>query len=240
MTRETKQEMPTVCEPSGLGIPHDFFSRLYASCGRPFPWRDEKASPFGILLAEILLKQTRAENVARVWPSLVSRYNNAGELAIANPDDLFKMIAVLGFGNQRVRALIDLASSIIQTGDLPMQPKDLIKLPYVGMYTAHAVACFAFGQRVPMVDLSIVRIISRFTGIKPPTDIRRAAIIWDIAWALLPQQCFKEHNYGLLDFAALVCRPRSPQCSKCPIAAKCAHAKHVLTGENQLVLGGRL
>ena len=209
-----------------LGIAGDFFVQLYAACGRPFPWRDQKASPFSILVAEILLKQTHAEKVEKVWPSLVAKYPDAKGLAVADPDELYGMIAELGFGSQRARALIDLASAIMEVGSkLPTQPSELVKLPYVGIYTAHAVACFAFGQRVPIVDLGIVRVISRLTGVNPPCDIRRASLIWEIAWEILPQQGFKEHNYGLLDFAATVCKPRSPRCHECSIAVKCAYAR---------------
>ena len=209
-----------------LGIAEDFFVQLYATCGRSFPWRDQEASPFSILVAEILLKQTRAGKVEKVWPSLVARYSEAESLAVADPDELYGMIAELGFGSQRARALIDLASAIKEVGgNLPAQPGELVKLPYVGIYTAHAVACFAFGQRVPIVDLSIVRVISRLAGVEPPCDIRRASLIWEIALEILPQQGFKEHNYGLLDFAAMVCKPRSPRCHECPITAKCAYAR---------------
>ena len=160
-----------------------------------------------------------------VWPMLIGQYSDAGKLSNADPDELFEMIAVLGFGKQRVRALLDVASSLTQTRELPTQLDDLVKLPYVGIYTAHAVASFAFGQRVPVVDLSIVRTISRLTGLKPPTDIRRAEIIWDFARALLPKKYYKEHNYGLLDFVALICKSRTPLCIDCPIAAKCVYAK---------------
>ena len=225
----TKRERSTVCEASGLDIADSFFVQLYTTSGRSFPWRAKKTDPFGLLVAEILLKQTRAEMVAKVWPSIVSRYRNAGEMANANPNELFDMIKVLGFGKQRVRALIDVSSMINQLGEIPTQTEDLMRLPYVGVYTAHAVACFSFGQRVPVVDLSIVRVISRVLGIRPPSDIRRAKNIWDAAWSLLPQQYFKEHNYGLLDFAALVCKPRSPRCSVCPLVTMCAYARRVST-----------
>lgn len=204
----------------------DFFPRFYAAQGRTFPWRMESTSPFGILVAEILLKQTRAEKVAKVWPSLVARYVDATELSSADPGELFRMVTPLGFGNQRTVALIALATAIEQTGGtIPASPGDLVKLPYVGVYTAHAVACFAYDQRVPIVDLSVVRLISRVEGIQPPSDIRRAGKIWDVAWTWLPQQNFKEHNYGLLDFATAVCKPRSPCCRDCPLSINCAYGK---------------
>ena len=158
-------------------------------------------------------------------PHLITRYGDAGQLAMARADELYGMIAILGFGKQRTKALIDVAESIDQTGELPREIEDLIRLPYVGVYTAHAVACFAFGRRVPVVDLSIVRTFSRIIGIEAPTDIRRAKSIWSFAWSLLPRDCFKEHNYGVLDFAALVCKPLSPNCSECPLVRECAYAR---------------
>ena len=230
MTRVTKWKESKASAPSVVDIAEDFFVHLYATVGRQFPWRTEEASPFGILVAEILLKQTHADKVARVWPILITRYSDAGQLAVASTDELHGMIAELGFGKQRTRALIDVAESITQTGDLPSEPEELIKLPYVGVYTAHAVACFAFGRRVPVVDLSIVRTLSRFIGIKTPTDIRHAKSIWNVAWSLLPQASyFKEHNYGVLDFAALFCKPRSPKCSECLLVKECAYGRHGAT-----------
>ncbi len=209
------------------GMHSDFFQCHYTAHGRSFPWREESTSAFGILVAEILLKQTHAGKVAKVWPSLIAQYPNAVEMAAADPDELFGYISELGFGNQRTGALIALSSAIRQTGEpIPANPKDLMKLPYVGVYTAHAVACFAYGQRFPIVDLSVVRAISRIAGIQSPKDIRRAAEVWDIAWAILPRRRFKEHNYGLLDFAAAVCKPRSPDCNECPIATKCVYRRH--------------
>ena len=212
----------------GLGICRDFFQRHYTAYGRPFPWRKEGTDPFGVLVAEILLKQTQAGKVAKIWPSLVAQYPNAAAMAGADPEELFNSVSELGFGHQRTKALIDLSSAIRITGEpLPSAPQELIALPYVGVYTAHALACFAFGQRFPIVDLSIVRTISRIAGIQPPKDIRRADEIWDIGWALLPRRRYVEHNYGLLDFAAQFCKPRSPKCLECPLVKKCAYA---LTG----------
>ena len=100
-----------------------------------------------------------------------------------------------------------------------------MKLPYVGVYSAHAVACFAYGRRVPVVDLSIVRVLSRMVGIEPPSDIRRAPKVWEIARTLLPLKEVKEHNYGLLDFAAHMCKAKTPRCEECPVAPGCAHVK---------------
>ena len=209
-------------------VPVGFFANWFKMRGRSFPWREEDVSPFGILLAEVLLKQTRAEMVAGVWPALHRKYPNAASLESANSEVLHHDISCLGFGRQRVTALHQLSAAINKAGGLPSQPSELIKLPYVGMYSAHAVACFAFGHRVAVVDLSIVRVFSRLVGIEPPTDIRRAPEVWEIAHTLLPDKGVKEHNYGLLDFAADMCKARSPRCDECPVSPGCAHARHLV------------
>jgi len=206
-------------------IRKDFFSHYYLKHGRQFPWREEAVDAYGILVAEILLKQTQADRVAMTWPSVVSRYPNPVALSVADPSELFDLISDLGFGQQRTVALIRLAGAIEASGSIPHKVDELTSLPSVGIYTGHALACFAFGQRVPVVDLSIVRLISRITGLEPPSDIRRAPSVWETAWTLLPVHRFKEHNYGLLDFAAAVCKPRAPLCDRCSIASACAYGR---------------
>ena len=206
-------------------VPVGFFANWFKMRGRSFPWRQREVSPYGILLAEVLLKQTRAEMVASVWPALFRRYPNAASLECASPEVLLQHISRLGFGRQRTTALRQLSAAITNAGGLPTQPADLMELPHVGMYSAHAVACFAFGHRVPIVDLSIVRVLSRLAGIEPARDIRRAPDVWEIAWSLLPDKEIKEHNYGLLDFAADTCKARSPLCGECPVASICVHAR---------------
>lgn len=210
-----------------MRIPVGFFAGWYKAHGRSFPWRNEETSPYGVLVAEVLLKQTRAEMVAAVWSALVSRYACATELASADSEELYRHISCLGFGRQRTTALRQLSAALIEKGGVPRQPVDLMELPHVGVYSAHAVACFAFGRRVPLVDLSIVRVLSRLAGIKPPSDIRRAQEVWEIAWSLLPDKEIKEHNYGLLDFAANVCKASSPRCGDCPVSSGCAHARYL-------------
>ena len=216
-----------------MNIPVGFFADWFKMRGRSFPWREEDVSPFGILLAEVLLKQTRAEMVAAVWPALSRKYPNAASMECARPEVLYQEIACLGFGRQRVTGLRQLSAAIDKAGGLPNRPAALMKLPHVGLYSAHAVACFAFGQRVPVVDLGIVRVLSRLAGIEPPTDIRRAPEVWEIAQNLLPDKEVKEHNYGLLDFAADMCKARSPGCNECPVSPNCAHARHQALSEVQ-------
>ncbi len=207
-------------------ILRDFFCWFYTTYGRPLPWRHEQTSSFHLLVAEIALKQTRAEKVARVWPEIVDKYPDVQDLALADKRDLLGIIAPLGFGNQRTDALVDLASRIVVSGgDVPDDPETLLSLPHVGIYTAHAVSCFAYNKRVPIVDLGIARVLSRIIGTSPPQDIRRAKPLWQVAQTILPETRYKEHNYGLLDFASAVCKARAPRCGECPIKTLCAYGQ---------------
>lgn len=203
-----------------------FFSWFYDIHGRALPWRHEQTSSFHLLVAEIALKQTRAEKVAKVWPELVDKYPDVHDLALADKRDLLGIIAPLGFGNQRADALVDLASRIVVSGGgVPDDPETLLRLPHVGIYTAHAVSCFAYNKRVPIVDLGIARVLSRIFGVSPPQDIRRAKTSWQVAQTILPETRYKEHNYGLLDFASAVCKARSPRCGECGIKTLCAYGR---------------
>lgn len=209
-------------ERQPVEIPAGFFVDWYSEHGRWFPWRDSDTTPFGIVIAEVLLRQTRAEMVAGVWPALMKRYPDAPTLTDADPQVLFSLVSPLGFGNQRSQALLGLARQLTLLKKLPSEIEQLIELPHIGLYSAHAVACFAFGQRVPVVDLNVIRVVSRVAGIDPPRDIRRAPRIWDLAWSMLPEKHVVEHNFGLLDFSATVCKPRGPRCADCQIASQCA------------------
>ena len=223
-----------------MRVPAGFFANWFKVRGRSFPWREEGVSPYGILLAEVLLKQTRAEMVAAMWPALLRKYPSAASLKSENPEALLQHISCLGFGRQRTTALRQISAAIDEAGGIPSKPSELMELPHVGVYSAHAVACFAFGWRVPVVDLSIVRVLSRLAGIEPPSDIRRAPEVWEIARSLLPEKEVKEHNYGLLDFAADTCKARSPRCRECPVAPDCAHARHMARIGGQDITPGDL
>ena len=97
-------------------------------------------------------------------------------------------------------------------------------IPFVGRYTASAVLCFSMEQRIPVVDTNILRLFSRFYGIRLGTDNRRSPDAWKIAQELLPNEPSraKRHNYGILDFCAAVCKPRGPECQICPLCEDCS------------------
>lgn len=201
------------------------FRQFYKKHGRDFPWRHKGTTPFGILVAEMLLRQTRAVQVAAVWPVLLERYPTPKELAAADPDELHALLAPLGLGRQRVQALQEMSAVLVKRhrGSVPRKIDALAALPHVGLYAAHATACFAFGQRVPLVDSNVLRVLGRLFGEQFKTDNRRAPGAWELATQVMPANGpAREHNYGLLDFAALVCTAGKPLCRECPLNGRCA------------------
>ncbi len=207
-----------------------FFVQYARKFSRAFPWRSPGVSPFELLVAEMLLVQTKAEDVEKLWSHLVRRYPSAQRLARAQTGSLTKFLTPLGLQNQRARALKSVARAIVERfgGEPPSSIPELLSLPYVGLYVACAVACFSYGERVPIVDANVLRIVGRLTGIEPGKELRRSPGVWNAAWAILPANNFALHNYGVLDFAAGVCKPRVPLCQSCQLNTICAYARTLL------------
>lgn len=215
-----------------MGLSRDLFISLYSAVfrqfyrthGRDFSWRHKGTTPFGILVAEMLLRQTQAVQVAAIWPVLRDRYPGPYELAVADTAELYELLVPLGLGRQRAQALQEMSTALAQRhrGRVPKKIEALLALPHVGLYAAHATACFAFGQRVPVVDVNVLRVMGRIFGETYGLDNRRAPEAWNTAEQVMPPKGpAREHNYGLLDFAALICTPRKPLCRECPINAQC-------------------
>ncbi len=203
-----------------------FFTSYARKNFRSFPWRRKGVKEFHLLVAEVLLAQTKAEDVARVWPLLIKKYKTPYDLAKAKRSVLKALVRPLGLQNQRARALQTVARVLTQRykGRVPQEVAQLLSLPHVGLYTAAAVASFSFGERVPIVDTNVLRVLGRITGMKANQDLRRSMNVWSLAWSALPIKEVQLHNYGILDFAAQVCT-RDPHCSQCPLRRKCSFAR---------------
>jgi A/G-specific adenine glycosylase len=108
-------------------------------------------------------------------------------------------------------------------GRFPHSISALMQLPGVGRYTAHAVAAFAFGQQIPVVDVNVRRVLSRicFT-MKTTATVADESTLWRIAADLLPKGKAYEWNQALMDLGATVCTGLRPRCGECPVAAVCA------------------
>jgi A/G-specific adenine glycosylase len=206
-------------------IKKSFFVKWFESHGRFFPWRKPGTTPFAFLVTEMLLRQTRASNVAKVWDSFIEDYPNPESIIKSPTDNLITKLKVLGFGVQKTDALKSASAYLIANhgGHVPNTLKELLNIPHVGNYAARAVLCFAFGKRIELVDTNILRLFSRYFGIELKPDIRRTPQAWKIAREILPagKQNAIKHNYGILDFTADICKPGKPRCEICPLNQSC-------------------
>jgi len=210
-----------------LRLPKGFFVEYARSNLRSFPWRHHGISSFELLVAELLLIQTKAEDVAKIWPELMKRYPSPARVAAARMQSLRALLRPLGLQNQRACALRAVSRTIMAEfgGRVPKELSELLSLPYVGLYVACAVTSFGHGRRVPIVDANILRVFSRVTGSDFGRDLRRSHQVWVAAWSILPARNHARHNYGVLDFAAQVCTARAPLCASCGLRAGCAYAR---------------
>ena len=194
---------------------------------RSFPWRRVGRSPYELVLAEVLLQQTRAENVARIFPAIVQRCPDWPELARMPIVELEDLLRPLGLQKRRAAALQALAGVVVEEG-LPSKASALENLPGIGQYMARAIAAQLSMEVVGPIDTNVARVLERVFGPRKLADIRYDPGLQRLALSLVPPSNPGGYLVALLDFAALVCRPRVPRCSECPMVACRFRA---LTGE---------
>lgn len=147
--------------------------RWFNASARDFPWRAVDATPYVQVLTEILVQQTRAENVAAALPGIVRRYPNWQSLASARIVDLERALRPLGLWRRRARAVKNLARALSLRGwKWPSDREELESLPAVGQYVASAVRIFVHGQPEPLLDTNMARILERYFGPRTLADIR--------------------------------------------------------------------
>jgi A/G-specific adenine glycosylase len=191
---------------------------------REFPWRvDERANPYHILVAELMLKKTRADNASTVYTKFIELFPTPNSVLTVSDEDIETILKPLGLIKQRKKAFVSIFSTINNSykGKIPSRKKDLLDLPYVGNYTVNAVLCFGFNKKVPIVDVNVTRICQRFFGLETYGDPRVDTHIWELLEEIIPEKKFKEFNLALLDFGALVCTSGTPKCEKCVMKMKC-------------------
>ncbi|MDV8002339.1 A/G-specific adenine glycosylase [Rhodococcus sp. IEGM 1408] len=193
--------------------------------GRPLPWRGGGVGAWEILLCEVMSQQTPVARVEPLWRAWLERWPGPAELAAASPGDVIRMWGKLGYPRRALR-LQECALVVVEKhgGQVPTDVEDLLSLPGVGDYTARAVACFAYGQRVPVVDTNVRRVVARAVGgaaeAGPPSTRRDLAAVS----ALLPARREEAvaFSVALMELGALVCTARVPRCDDCPLAGSCA------------------
>lgn len=212
-------------EPSKLGMELvDWWHRNR----RSYPWR-KTSDPYRILIAEIMLQRTKADQVAPVYREFVERYPTIFLLGKASMNDLNGFFSRLGL-LWRASAIMKMANFLVREygGKLPRSREELLKIPAIGEYIADALLSFAFRQRAVVVDSNVCRILARVYDLPIKYEANGRRKVRDIATAMLSSRLSSRSlNFALLDFAALMCKARNPLCSKCPFISRCGYGlKH--------------
>jgi A/G-specific adenine glycosylase len=199
----------------------------YQEHHRLLPWRQTR-DPYKIWLSEIILQQTRVAQGLPYYRAFLSKYPRVMSLAAASEQEVLRVWQGLGYYS-RARNLHACALSIVKEykGKFPQTFDGLKRLKGIGDYTAAAIASFAFGERVAVVDGNVFRVLSRVFGI--PDDIASTSgkkKFAALANSLLPVADSATHNQAIMEFGALMCTPRNPACDRCPLASGCYAYKH--------------
>ncbi|MBB2945727.1 A/G-specific adenine glycosylase [Actinoplanes lutulentus] len=197
----------------------------YDTNARDLPWRTPSTTPWGVLVSEVMLQQTPVIRVEPAWRSWMTRWPNPAALAADPASEAIRMWGRLGYPRRAMR-LHACAGAIVERhgGRVPDDLDQLLALPGVGTYTARAVATFAYGQRHPVVDTNVRRVVSRAVEGKP--DAGPATTTADLVAmaSLLPEDVPRaaRASIAFMELGAIVCTARSPKCVDCPFHDVCA------------------
>lgn len=199
---------------------------------RDLPWRFGRATPWGVLVSEVMSQQTQMSRVVPYWNDWMERWPDAAALAGAAKSDVITAWGRLGYPRRALR-LQECARVVASDygNELPQTYDELLALPGIGDYTAGAVMSFAFGERIAVVDTNIRRVLSRvFLGVESlggaASPAERA-----LAKRVLPQDGVSKcrrfdrssvvWNQSVMELGAIVCTAKSPLCEACPVSSRC-------------------
>ncbi|MDN3671763.1 A/G-specific adenine glycosylase [Flavobacterium branchiarum] len=196
--------------------------KWYLQNKRDLPWRNTVDS-YPIWLSEIMLQQTRVAQGMPYFLSFLNAFPTVFDLANADEEQVLKLWQGLGYYS-RARNLHQTAKFIANdlNGVFPKTYLELLKLKGVGEYTAAAIASFSYNEAVPVVDGNVFRVLSRYFDVE--TDIAVASAKKEfaaLAYELMPKDNPAIFNQAIMEFGALQCVPKSPNCSICVFNESC-------------------
>jgi len=193
--------------------------------GREFPWR-ATSDPWRVLIAEMMLRRTKADQVETVYRQFIRHYRTPRGLLRGSPTKVRRILSPLGL-TWRQQNFFDLAKALVRDfkSTIPSTREELKQLPGVGDYVAGAVLSIGFGKKEWIVDSNVVRVFKRYFDLDTSKEGRRDKPVIDLARAYATTSRPKEANLAILDLSALICRPQNPACQDCPIHFGCSYAR---------------
>lgn len=202
----------------------------YAKNKRSLPWRSTR-DPYRIWLSEIMLQQTRVAQGLPYYNKFVDEFPTVRDLANAKEERVLKLWQGLGYYS-RARNLHATAKMVVTEyeGEFPNTYVELLKLKGVGDYTASAIASICFDIPEPVVDGNVYRVLSRYYGVDLPINSTKGISHFKLlAREVMKSGDIRDYNQGIMEFGAMQCVPKSPDCTSCPLNESClALAKNIV------------
>lgn len=194
----------------------------YRAYKRDLPWRNI-TDVYLIWLSEIILQQTRVEQGMPYFFRFAEAYPNVKSFAAASEDDILRMWQGLGYYS-RGRNMLKTARKVVEDfqGIFPNRYDDLIQLTGIGEYTAAAISSFSANEARAVVDGNVYRFLSRYFGLETPINNGAGKKEFQaLADEVLDKKNAAEHNQAMIEFGALQCKPKNPDCEVCPFNGSC-------------------
>jgi A/G-specific adenine glycosylase len=184
---------------------------------RKFPWRKTNNS-YKIIVSEILLRRTKAEAVNSIWTKFFDRFSTLDSLCKASENNLKELLRPLGLVENRIKTL----KSLCENG-LKYKPteEDLLKINGVGSYIARMFIVMKYNERKLVYDANFRRVYNRYFGLNFKKNLREEMEVETLSEKIIPDHDFRTFLLTVLDFAALTCKPISPDCYNCNLNDSC-------------------
>jgi len=197
----------------------------YSANARDLPWRAPTATPWSVLVSEIMLQQTPVSRVLPAHRAWLDRWPTPASLAADAPGEAVRQWGRLGYPRRALR-LHETASIVAgrHGGQIPSSREELLALPGIGAYTAAAVAVFAFGRRHAVLDTNVRRVLARLASGQEFPGTQPSVAEYRLAESLLPADAriAARWSVAVMELGALTCTAARPRCADCPVAAQCA------------------
>jgi len=199
----------------------------YQNNKRDLPWRNT-TDAYVIWLSEIILQQTRVEQAMPYFNRFLEKYPTVTSFAAASEDDILKLWQGLGYYS-RGRNMLKTARLVQEQygGVFPQKYEQLIKLTGIGEYTAAAISSFSSNEAKAVVDGNVYRVLARYLGIDEPINSTKGKKIFQqAADDFLNSEMPGLHNQAMMEFGAIICKPKNPACGVCPVRTGCYAFTH--------------
>lgn len=206
---------------------NDELLNWYQKNKRDLPWR-KTTDAYIIWLSEIILQQTRVEQGRPYFNRFLEKYPTVTDFAAATEDEILKLWQGLGYYS-RGRNMLKTARLVQEhyNGAFPTSYDQLVKLTGIGEYTAAAISSFSSNEAKAVVDGNVYRVLARYLGIDAPINSTKGKKIFqEAANDLLNKKAPGTHNQAMMEFGAIICKPKNPACGICPVRTGCYAFKH--------------